>query len=501
MSSGDTVLLKLETTEVDPLDRQFALLEVIMDSSAVYVNDIQLMDCQVPNVSGLWTLSSAVDGGVTFDNTTAGGSAATYIGRVNALETASTNFNDDYSWVYGGNTLMHVESYVGQDIFSDRIGVAEIAFDWVQDGAFVVDDTTHTYAAISSSTENDTLIEVKVTNDKGQIVTDVLNLQLRYNTPVPDITWTPDEPGVLDTFVITGAITDVDNSITGISWKFDDIEVASNTVLDYSWTQDLGTTYVPSYVISADTSWSDGFTVHTIEYTETVTMTNTAPTFTVDVGIVGEESDNNRTFTPINVTDPDGDDGLLEMKWTIEYKTPFDNLWKEVQDTGYPATPNLGQKQWIFTVSGDYRITTTVKDSYGLETELVNEVSFETLAGGGKANGRIRLNNNVWQLIAIPVEGKNVNDYFLNDIEAQLQTYDGTKNITDIIEVTNSYPGHLDVFRSFVPGVTNPASENNFSLVVDDGSIKEVVGMWVKMKDYHALTGGEDIIFEWDQLD
>ncbi|MEA3451590.1 MAG: hypothetical protein U9Q83_06760 [Bacteroidota bacterium] len=221
----------------------------------------------------------------------------------------------------------------------------------------------------------------------------------------------------------------------------------------------------------------------------------------MDVTINGEESDNNRTFTPQNVVDPDGDDALLEMKWKIEYKTPFDNLWKVVQDVGYPATANLGPKQWIFTVSGDYRITTTVKDSYGLESSVINTAIFETMSGGGKANGRIKLNNNVWQLIAIPVEGHNINDYFLNDIQAQLQTFDDTKDITDIVEVVNAYPGHLDKFLSFVPGVTSTASENNFTLMVDDGSIKEVVGFWVKIKDYHAITTDTDIIFNWDQLD
>jgi len=501
MSSGDTVLLKLESTEVDPLDRQFALLEVTMDSSDVYVNNIQLMDCQVPNVAGLWSLSSAVDGGATFDNSGAGGSSTTYIGRINALETASTNFNDNYSWTYDGNTMQHVESYIGQDIFSDRLGVAEIAFDWTASGTHTVDDTTHTYTTISATAEDDTIVEVKVTNDKGQIVTDTLAMQIRYNTPVADVTWTPENPTVIDTFTVTADITDVDSTITDIHYQFDGATIANNTTLDYSWVQDLGDTFIATRTISSDVTWNDGFNSHTIEYDETVTAENQAPTFTVDVAVVGDENDNNRTFTPVDLVDPDGDDGLLELKWRIEYKTPFDNLWKVVQDNGYPSTPNLGQKQWIFTVSGDYRITAIAKDGSGLETEVANEVTFETLAGGGTATGRIKLNNNVWQLIAIPVEGHNVNDYFLNNIEAQIQTYDGSKDITDVIEVVNAYPGHLDKFLSYVPGVTSEVSESNFTLTVDDGSVKEVVGFWVKMKDYKTITGGDDIIFEWNQAD
>lgn len=501
MSSGDTVLLKLETTEVDPLDRQFALLEVTMDSSDVYVNDIQLLNCQPPNVTGLWSVSSAVDGDSTFDNTAVGGLVTTYVGRINAVETALTNFNDNYSFPYDGNLMLHVESHFGQDIFNDRLGVTEIAFDWVSSGTHTVDDYTHTYTTVSDTMEDDTTVEVKVTNSKGQIVTDILAMQIRYNTPVPDVVWTPNNPTVIDVFTVTGAVSDVDSRITDIHWQFDEVTVANNTTLDYNWIQDLGDTYIETRKISADITWDDGFNSHTIAYEEIVSTENQAPIFTVDVTTNGDENDNDKTFTPVGLTDPDGDDANLELRWEIYYKTPFDNLWKLVQDNGYPSTPNLGAKQWIFTVSGDYKVISIAKDGSGLETEVESLISFNTLVGGGANSGRIKLNNNVWQLIAIPVEGQNINDYFLNNVEAQIQIYDDTKDIEDVIEVVNAYPGHLDKFLSYVPGVTSTASENNFTLTVDDGSVKEVVGFWVKTKDYKLITGGDDIIFEWDQSD
>ena len=500
MNSGDTVLLKLETTESDPLDRQFALLKVVMTSDDTYVNDIQLKACQEPNVANLWSLYSVVDGSTTFDNTDAGGDANTYIGRINAEESAINNFNDEYSWDYNGNTMLHVYNLVGVDVFSDRLGIDTIQYDWTNDGTFV-DDTANTYTEISSSDHNDNIVSVQVTNKKGQVVNNSLYLQLRYNTPVPDITWTPENPSVADDFNITGAIEDVDSVITNIEWKFDDETVDNNTTLDYTWAQDLGDTYIATRLISADTTWNDGFNSHTIEYDETVTTTNLAPTFTIDVTVNGDDNDNDRIFTPVNLTDPDGDDADLELRWTIEYKTPFNNLWTMVQDLGYPSTPNLDQKEWIFSVSGDYKVTAIAKDGSGLETRVETVVSFETLAGGGQATGRIKLNNNVWQLIAIPVQAKNVHDYFLNNIEAQLQTYDGDKTISDAIEVVNAYMGHEDKFRSFVPGVTNTSSPSNFPLTVDDGTVKEIVGFWVKMKDYYAITNNEPIIFNWDQAD
>jgi len=59
----------------------------------------------------------------------------------------------------------------------------------------------------------------------------------------------------------------------------------------------------------------------------------------------------------------------------------------------------------------------------------------------------------------------------------------------------------LNKFLSFIPGVTNPTSENNFSLVMEDSGILEVLGFWAKVKDYYAITCGEDIYYEWDMAD
>ena len=419
VNSGDTVLLVLETKELDPLDRQFVMYEIVLTTDSTYIQDVQLRDCQSPVITGLWSLSSGIDGTDTFANV-ADSNIITSIGRINDLVTTITNFNDDSSWVYETATLYQVESWLGEDIFSDRLSIDLIEFDWTENDAFVTTDT-HTYTLISQSAFESTQVEVKATNQKGLSVTNILKIQIRYNTPVADMTWDPLEPSVLDNFSVTAANADIDSRVVSISYKFDTVEIANNAVLDYTWSQDLGTVYQPQHTTSGDITWNDGFSELTIVHQETLDMTNNPPSFTLVQEIVGIEADNDVRFIPTDLTDPDGDDAELELKWLIEYQTPFDNTYKVVHNPGYPATPNLTLKEWIFEISGDYRITATAKDAFGLETAVESLVSFET-GTSCSGSGSIRLNNNNWQLISLPVPGKNVNDYFLNKVEAILQT-------------------------------------------------------------------------------
>jgi hypothetical protein len=492
-------MLVFETTEVDPLDRQFAMYEVTMDGSDTYVQDVQLQSCQVPNVVGLWHPISTIDGSTTFVNS-ADNDMVTYIARINEVVSTYTNFNDDYTWTYAGATMQHRESANGVDVFSDRLSVDLVEFDWAEDDVFST-DSTHTYTAISTGVDESTELEVRVTNQKGQVVNDILKIQVRYNTPVADVTWTPDSPSVADTFVITGANSDVDTRVTNIEYLFDSATIANNAVLDHSWTQSLGSTYQPTHTVSSNITWNDGFTDNSIPHTEVVSMTNIGPTFTLVQVVVGDASDNDVQFVPTDLVDPHGDDTLLELKWKIEYQTPFDGTYKTVYDPGYPTTKDTSMKEWIFNVSGTYKITATAKDEFGLETAVSSEVVFAT-GSNCDGTGRIKLNNNAWQLISIPVKGKNIKEYFLDNIEAQIQAIDSTKTVADVVERCSAYPGHIDDFLTFVPGVTNPLGENNFPLVIDDGTnIHEVSGFWVRVLDYYIITGGTDIVFEWDMAD
>jgi len=206
-----------------------------------------------------------------------------------------------------------------------------------------------------------------------------------------------------------------------------------------------------------------------------------------------------------DLVDPDGDDSKLEAKWVIKYKTPMDNQWVVVLDNGYPGAVDLDPKQWTFEVAGEYIIAATVKDEWGAEAtqELV-----KTFESGSKCegSGRIRLNTSNgkarWQQIAIPVKNKNVKNYFIDWIDAKIKEYDANKSVRDVIERVSAYPGNLDTTLTYIPGSTPDTAVGNFSLVMEDGTnVNEIVGFWAKIKDYKGITGGEEILYEWNMGD
>ena len=502
---GDNIVIIFETLEEDPLDRQFGILKLQLNSDDTYIIDVQLRACYAPTIDSMWGLSSAVDGATTFVNAD-DNDTVTYIGRVNTDESIVESFTDEKSWDYNGTTMWHKIMVGSTDVFGDRVGIDTKEYDWTEDDAFVT-DTVHQYDAISQTDEDKAQeVEAKVTNLKGQVVTSIKKLQIRYNTPVADITWSPTVPSILDTFTVTGANTDIDSRVIAISYKYDGTEVDNNTELDYEWTQDLGDTYVvEGHTVNTDVSWNDGFNDFTIAHQEHFSMTNLAPSFTLTKEVVGEEEDNDIKFTLSDLIDPDGDDTKLEARWVIEYKVPFSNDWIVVQDAGYPAEADLDPKEWIFETAGDYRISTYVKDEHGLEATQNVEVTFAS-GSSCDGSGKIKLNTEDgkvrWQLISIPVKNKKIKEYFVDWLDSKIKEYDDTKDVTDVLERVTAYPGQLGKALTFVPGSTPEGAEGNFSMVMEDGTnVNEILGFWCAIKDYKSITDGEDLVFEWAQAD
>jgi len=110
--------------------------------------------------------------------------------------------------------------------------------------------------------------------------------------------------------------------------------------------------------------------------------------------------------------------------------------------------------------------------------------------------GSIYLQKNAWMMLAVPKENAKIYEDFIKPIEDQ-----SGLDATEIFEVFNAYPftegpnGSSRQFLSFVPGVTNPASSNNFQMIYEDSNgEKEISGFWVKTKDY----SGDTITYNWD---
>ena len=118
-----------------------------------------------------------------------------------------------------------------------------------------------------------------------------------------------------------------------------------------------------------------------------------------------------------------------------------------------------------------------------------------TNASGSTISGTIKLQNNVWQLIAVPRSSDKVKEYFVDRLALKYST-----SADNLIEICTAYFGDENKFRSYIPGVTNPTTTNNFPLIYGDGLHSEVTGFWVKTKD---MTGHvpdiDNVVFDWSQ--
>ena len=117
-------------------------------------------------------------------------------------------------------------------------------------------------------------------------------------------------------------------------------------------------------------------------------------------------------------------------------------------------------------------------------------------SASGATNGTILIQNNVWQLIAIPRKGENVKEYFVDRLASKYSAVP-----EEMIEICTAYFGDENKFRSYIPGVTNPLTANNFPLVYSDGISDEITGFWVKTKDLTGIVQNvDDVKFDWSSV-
>jgi len=111
-----------------------------------------------------------------------------------------------------------------------------------------------------------------------------------------------------------------------------------------------------------------------------------------------------------------------------------------------------------------------------------------------EAFGSILLEPNRPQMIAIPVKGQRVKEYFLDKIADLIG-----KPASTVIDVVKSYPSSnasTDKFQVFKPDLSNPLSTDNFKLVQSDNNVDEITPFFVITKDF---TG--TIKYSWNAAD
>lgn len=101
-----------------------------------------------------------------------------------------------------------------------------------------------------------------------------------------------------------------------------------------------------------------------------------------------------------------------------------------------------------------------------------------------------------WQLLGIPIDygywdytthehvhdgttRAKVKNYIIDQIDDLYATV--SSGVETIVEVSNTYPGDLNAFLSYVVGSTPESSPNNWDLIYEDGIHREVAGFWIRI--------------------
>jgi len=329
---------------------------------------------------------------------------------------------------------------------------------------------------------------------------------LVYETPVLDFSWTPAAPTVLDTVEFTQEHDDIrDDTIPKQYGRIDRVDVdyykdGTDEVVDVeddSTFSHVFETKEDGIELHLKVEYWDGWQTQNADVTKIMNMSNIPPV-----------SDSTREDAGVCIpaykwtaTSTDTDDAIDELTYTWKlYKkddndTPdddTDDTWEEI-DSGTEIT-----YEYPFQYEGDYRLvlrTTDDEDDWHEKTEDFT-ITFDVCGSGaeGGGAGTIILQPNRFQMVAIPVPGLKVKEYFLDKV-AEIIGDDAST----VIELVKSYPSS-DVsekkFQVFVPDLTNPDSSTNFELMQIDGDAKEITAFYVKTKEFDGT-----IEVPWDFAD
>lgn len=315
-----------------------------------------------------------------------------------------------------------------------------------------------------------------------------------YTKPILDFNWTPEEPTIIDTVTFNqfhddrrdDYLSKIHGRIDNVNVDFyndkniDIINIGKGNIFQFNFS-----TKSDNIAINLEVMYWDGFEYQNHNLIKYLDMSNIPPV-----------SDWDRVDSGICVpsfewfaTSFDLDDDINTLKYNWELSQEIGNVWNLV-DTG-----NTKNYSYPFQFEGTYKIKLRTEDEEGLfniKEEIFNVVFKECDGSSGTAlKGTIRLQFGGFQLIAIPVNRK------VSDLVDLVASKTGLNDF-EVIEVCNAAPGNAASVGSmfnYVPGITNKLSSNNFDLIMEDGSIKEITGFWIHMKEHPTLSY---IDIEWD---
>lgn len=410
--------------------------------------------------------------------------------------------------IYGRETVRYTYNYT-----DTNSTIQSNTLDWsMVDTLLNTDDNTTTLTDVFEDATQDKIYEtagvksvhceVDFGDGWGNVFIHETNLTVEakvYEPPTLDFTWTPEEPTILDEVQFTQAHDDVrDDTVPKQYGYIDRVDIDFyNDGTDEEVDIEKDTSFIKVFSSKEDgieikllaTYW-DGYELQTTELVKSMDMSNIPPEALYD------REDNGQcipayVWTAVS-TDLDDDDATLTHNWKL-HNVDTNELLVEGDETEF---------SYPFQYEGTYRVTLRSTDTEGDWTEKIDEFpitfsecdSSNSSDGNGHSSGTIVLRPNDVQIIAVPVKGQKIYEYFLQRIE------DITGGVaSDYIKLVKAYPSSdesVGKYLVFVPGLTNPASSTNFQLYTTDGVHKEINGFVCETKDFSGT-----VEFTWDSAD
>lgn len=312
----------------------------------------------------------------------------------------------------------------------------------------------------------------------------ILNIEVKaYSEPVLNFSWNPIEPTILDTVTFTQNHNNTRDSTSGEHYgRIDKVRIDfynnSNFDIDYILKNEVFQKQFNSkqdnIPIKLEAYYWDGFEYKNNSIIKTISMSNIPPVsdwIREDKGVCVPAFEWTASSSDL---DDDIDDLLYSWKLYQEIGTAF-NLIDTSSDKFY---------KYPFQYEGKYRIDLETIDSEGsnhIKSEIF-DISFGVCGSGSTGySGKVILQPNRWQIVAIPTKNKKISDV-VDIIKTKTN-----KSINEVIEVINAYPSNNisdNEFLSFVPGFTNINSKNNFNLIESDSDSNEITAFWIKTLNF-----------------
>lgn len=313
-----------------------------------------------------------------------------------------------------------------------------------------------------------------------------------YEVPVLDFNWTPLEPTILDTITITQGHDDISNGLVNKQYgRIDEVRIDyyNDGVYEVDFVDDTATpqyqfnTKQDNIEIRLNATYWNGWEHKTTDLVKTMNMSNIPPVAAwsrEDLGVCVP----NFNWTATS-TDLDDDDNALV------------HTWKLYKDEELISSHTGSIYTYPFQFEGSYRLvlrSTDVEGAFSEKTETFGVVfsTCDSTGGGGEWTPILKLQSNVWQLVALPIKGGKVYE----DVLMKLENQTGV-GIADLVTLCTTYYGDENRYRAFAVGVTNPLSDNNFPLVYNDTGTEEVTAFWIRTKDFAAVGLPDTIVLEW----